>query len=51
MQGNTTGVICNVCTPRHKERYPSPLTTQYAQGLELHVGLVRLEDKEGNPCP
>ena len=26
-------------------------TTQYAQGLELHVALVRLEDKEGNPCP
>ena len=43
IQGNITGVMCKVVTPRDKERYPSPLTKQNAKGLGLYVGLSHLK--------
>ena len=51
IQDKGTGVICRVITPKDKERYPSPLTKQIAQGLELYIGLSHLKTRKGIQAP
>ena len=51
MQYAITGVIRRVVTPKSKERYPSSLTKQSAQGLRLYVGLPRLKKRKEIQAP
>ena len=50
IQGNVTGVICRVVTPKDKERYPSSYKTKCTKtGIMCRV--VTPKDKERNQNP
>ena len=51
IQGNLTGVICRFVTPKDKEKYPSPLTKQNANRLELYVGSLHLKTRKEIQAP
>ena len=53
IQGNVTGVMCMVVTPKDKERHPRPLTKQNAKQMTIEVTcrVVTSKDKKRNPSP